>query len=185
MEKWVQVKGFEGFYSISNFGNLKREKRIVKRLNNGVLTNHTYVERMMKLPITSSGYNQIILHKNGVSKNLYIHRLVAQHFIKNPDKKPVVNHKDGDKLNNHYSNLEWMTVSENTKHAFDILGFIPNTSGIHPKARVNQLDKETGEILETFESITEAYKKTKIGHISSVCRNKRRTAGGYKWEYAD
>ena len=69
--------------------------------------------------INSSGYKKIVLRKNGVGKNEYLHRLLAIHFIPNPDNLPNVNHKDGNKSNNSVENLEWVNRSENIKHAYE------------------------------------------------------------------
>lgn len=66
----------------------------------------------------SSGYLRVSMNLTGKNREYFIHRLVAQCFVDNPENKPVVNHKDGDKSNNHFSNLEWVTSSENSKHAF-------------------------------------------------------------------
>jgi len=70
--------------------------------------------------ISNKGYFIVNLYSNGVGKSLLIHRLVALAFLDNPQKKPCVNHIDGDKLNNHVLNLEWVTKSENDKHAYKI-----------------------------------------------------------------
>ena len=64
------------------------------------------------------GYKQILLSENGKTRNYLAHRLIAQTFIPNPDNLPFVNHKDGNKLNNAVSNLEWCTRSENAIHSF-------------------------------------------------------------------
>lgn len=66
-----------------------------------------------------NGYLHVDLYNGGFSKKIAIHRLLAIHFIPNPDNKRTVNHKDGNKLNNNLSNLEWMTDSQNIKHAYD------------------------------------------------------------------
>ena len=68
---------------------------------------------------TDNGYHVVNLLINGHEKLFYVHRLVASAFIENPDNKPEVNHKDGDKDNNKDTNLEWVTESENIQHAFD------------------------------------------------------------------
>lgn len=69
-----------------------------------------------------TGYLCTTLFVDGSFKRLYIHRLVAQLFIDNPENKPWVNHKDGNKSNNDVSNLEWSTISENLMHAIHVLG---------------------------------------------------------------
>lgn len=66
----------------------------------------------------NNGYLRVSMNLTGKSKSYFVHRLVAKCFVENPYCLPVVNHKDGNKHNNHYSNLEWVTSSENNKHAF-------------------------------------------------------------------
>jgi len=72
----------------------------------------------LKPAINQQGYYQVAFHINGVQYNKRVNRLVAECFIPNPENKPEVNHKDGDKRNNHVDNLEWCTKSENQLHAF-------------------------------------------------------------------
>ena len=179
-EQWIPIMNYEGIYSISNLGNVRKEFRIEIRSGR----KYTHKQKNIKPDINSAGYKRVNLWKNSKSKRFFIHRLVATHFIKNSERKPIVNHKDGNKLNNCYFNLEWSTVSENSLHAINTLGFIPDTTGINEPKRVRQIDIKSGNVIAEFDTITEAFKKTKISHISSVCRGVRKTAGGYKWEYA-
>lgn len=74
------------------------------------------------------GYHRVNLSVNGVAKKFRVHRLVAQAFIENPLNKPYVNHIDGNKLNNHVSNLEWCTASENEHHSYRVLGKVAWTT---------------------------------------------------------
>lgn len=74
--------------------------------------------KMLKGSIGENGYKYYRLSKNNVKKMFYAHRLVAEHFLENIDNKPLVNHKDGNKLNNNLDNLQWMTYSENSLHAY-------------------------------------------------------------------
>ena len=115
-EVWKDVKGYEGLYQVSNMGR-------VKALN--------YHREHREKILTSSikkGYYTIGLCKNGKQRTYFIHRLVAIAFVEGYEEELVVNHIDGDKLNNQYTNLEWCTISENTKHAFDKdLGGFKNT----------------------------------------------------------
>ena len=106
MEIWEEIKGFEGYYQISNYGQ-------VKRLKNGS-------EYIRKLSLTHDGYLKVRLVCNDKDTTKRVHRLVAETFIDNPDNKPTVNHKDGNKLNNHVDNLEWATRHEQLQHAYDL-----------------------------------------------------------------
>lgn len=83
--------------------------------DNGDILN-TNTQKILEGSIGEHGYKYYRLSINNTKKMFYAHRLVAEHFIPNPDNKPVVNHKDGNKLNNDVNNLEWVTYSENTKH---------------------------------------------------------------------
>lgn len=100
-EQWKNIDGYDGLYEVSNTGHLRNSR-------GRVLTAHAQ----------NSGYMQITLYpKVGPRTKYLMHRLVATTFIPNPDGKPQVNHIDGNKQNNHVSNLEWSTVSENILHA--------------------------------------------------------------------
>lgn len=114
-------------------------------------------------------------------KNQFVHRLLAQTFIPNPDNKPQVNHIDGNKMNNTLSNLEWVTSAENTQHAVD-LGLITFDYCEKP---IIQVCKSTGKDLATFKSGREAHRQTGIAfqNISKVLTGKRKSAGGYEWKY--
>ena len=103
------VVGYEGIYEVSNTGE-------VFRVASGV---NTVVGRKLSLSKNSRGYLNTCLYANGGYKMLCIHQLVAKAFIPNPNNKPQINHIDCDKTNNHVNNLEWVTQSENIRHAFD------------------------------------------------------------------
>ena len=98
-----------------------------------VISNKTYHKSMCrkerKIQLLPNGYHQIHLRINKKLKVYYIHRLVAECFILNPENKPEVNHKDGIKTNNDISNLEWVTRSENERHSYDVLGKKPRGIG--------------------------------------------------------
>lgn len=86
--------------------------------NDGRVISWKWGRQKVLKPSKRNGYNYISL-SNGVGLKTYIHRLVAESFIPNPDNLPCINHKDGDKLNNNVENLEWCTYSHNNQHAFD------------------------------------------------------------------
>lgn len=109
MEQWVDIKGFDGKYQVSNTGKVRslcyKKPRILSQYNTGKYRN----------------YKEVKLYKGGrgTDDGYKVHRLVAEAFIPNPDNKPQVNHIDGNTFNNDVSNLEWVTNSENQKHAWD------------------------------------------------------------------
>ncbi len=114
---------------------------------------------------------------------MQVHRLVALAFCPRLEGKPWVNHKDGDPANNQASNLEWASPAENAKHAYE--------TGLRPRGnpgayRAVRQTKPTGEVSE-HESIAAAEKATGVcrASITNVCRGRKRTAGGSKWEYAE
>lgn len=115
IEIWKDVFGYEGIYQVSNFGNVKSIDRIVTFINGKeVFFKGVY----LKKSFDRDGYIHLSLTKNRVSKNYFVHRLVAISFIPNILNKPLVNHIDGNKSNNIVSNLEWSTLSENRQHAY-------------------------------------------------------------------
>lgn len=99
MEIWKDIKSYEGLYRVSNKGRISNFKRILTPTDNG------------------KGYLIIGLCKDGKRNNFYIHRLVAEAFIDNPENKPVVNHKDYNRANNNVNNLEWITQKDNINHS--------------------------------------------------------------------
>jgi len=116
-EIWKDAVGFEGFYKISNSGRVLSMQRIIKNKRG---KNYTVSEKILRQPINSHGYVRYSLMIEGhLLRSSTAHRLVAIAFIPNPENKPHVNHIDGNKLNNHVSNLEWCTLQENAQHAFN------------------------------------------------------------------
>lgn len=113
-----------------------------------------------------------------------VHRLVAEAFIPNPENKSCVNHKNGIKTDNRVENLEWVTTKENIIHSFIILGKKYKNGKEHFRSKPVYQIKD-GTVIREFFNITEASKRTEISisKISMVCRNKRKSAGGYQWTY--
>lgn len=162
MEKIIQ--GFEN-YSINPNGQIKNIK-----------TGLTLKAKKSKM-----GYEEIQLRdSNHKSKWFLVHRLVAEYFCGGQQDGMVVNHIDGDKLNNNASNLEWVTQSENLKHAYETGLRKKDTSA----KRIVATNIQTGEQL-VFDSIHKASKMTGFsrGNICLCCQNKRPYANGYYWSY--
>lgn len=100
MERWIKIEENQN-YEISDFGNFRNKKG-----------------KILKCNLNTRGYLYCNISTNGKVTKIKIHKLVGKHFVKNPSNKDTVNHIDGNKLNNHYSNLEWLTRKENIQHGY-------------------------------------------------------------------
>ena len=187
MEIWREIAHTGSKYEVSSLGQIRNKK----------------TKYILSPEVTKKGYLRIKLGSTGIRK--MVHIIVAEAFIGDkPSPTHQINHKDLNKKNNSVDNLEWVTPSENMKHAFDNqpeekqdnrrkhmsnIGKIhgAQNSKKHTRKPVHQIDKNTGAILGTFESAREAsavtgacYKK-----ISAVCRGTRITHMGYKWRFVN
>lgn len=173
LEEWRDIKGYEGFYQVSNQGRVKsiRRRRVIKGIE--YIINKELVLKSYK---HTHGYLKVNLSEDGWVKSFFVHRLVLQAF--NPNEEELeVNHIDGNKRNNNLGNLEWVTQKENVKHAYEL--------GLNTK-RKKVLCVETGEV---YKSATECAKENSVsvGLISGVCNGHYETARGkhykyYEWE---
>ena len=203
-EIWCDIKGYKGLYQVSSKGRVRSLSREVSRCDK---KRGFYFGKVMKQAV-ACGYAGIVLCKAGHSKRYLVHRLVAHAFIPNPENKPQVNHKNGNKLDNNVDNLEWVTRSENMKHSFLILGRKASMFGKkredNPLFGRNRncywLKGKTGRfcanskiiqqikdniVVAEFYGTLEAQRETGINasNITSVCKGSRMTAGKYIWKY--
>jgi hypothetical protein len=180
-EIWRDIPGYEGYYKVSNLGRVKGlERKVPHPTCGGKMTVH---EEMLSTPISFNGrgYCQVVLSKNGKSKRPSVHRLVAHAFIPNPENKPCINHKDGNKTNNKVENLEWCSYSENSTHAYK-QGLFPKDMNKGSKngrsklteaqvkeirTRFEEADKKTIFIKDIYKELTQDYSvcKTTIHRI--------------------
>lgn len=160
-EIWKDVVWYEGLYKVSNLGN--------------VYSN--YVHRSLKQGNHRDGYKFVILNKNGKSKYMSVHRLVATAFILNQDDLPEVNHKDEDKTNNCVDNLEWCNYSYNATYNDAHL-----KRGLQLAIPVYAYDR-SGDLAYSFPSTREAERKLNMGgsNITMCCKNIGRTCYGFVW----
>jgi hypothetical protein len=161
IENWKDIANYTN-YEVSSFGNVRNKNtgRILKTANKG-------------------GYYTIGL-SNKVGKTFGVHRLVAESFLPNPEKKLHVNHIDKNSLNNKLENLEWVTCSENNLHNHKI-GLITCY-----KRKISQYDLQMN-LIENFNSIKEASIKINIGlgGIKAVLYKKQKTSGGFIFKYLE
>lgn len=177
LETWKLIYGN---YRVSNLGKVESLPRHLKTN----YTSHNYTPRkikgrILKPVIRNNGYCCVTIK----GKQYLLHRLVAENFIDNPNNLPQVNHKDGNKLNNRVENLEWCTAKENVQHAYK-MGLNHKSSDHYNAKRVLQFDLK-GNLIKSWACIMDIERNIGINHrhISSVCKNKRKTCGGYIWKY--
>lgn len=174
MEQWNDIAGYKGLYQISSVGRVKRlEGRGCKR------------ERLLKAQQTRNGYLQVGLYNDGKLKRVYVHRLVADTFIQNPDNLPQVNHKDENPLNNRVENLEWCTQSYNINYGTHNERAAKANTNHHKLSKPVLQFLKSGVLIAKYPSVSEAARQTGVCLMSicGVCAGKRKTAGGYVWRY--
>jgi hypothetical protein len=188
MEIWKDINGYEGYYQISNKGNVRSVDRF-----DGV---HDRTGTVIKQNLKSNGYLQVGLRKHNQRKYIGVHRLVAIHFIDNPENKPQVNHIDGNKQNNTVENLEWVTQEENQQHAIRT-GLRKNVrrrenhpfygkfgANSHSAKPVVRVDPVTGETKLYKAKILAGDDGFDVTSISKCCHGKLKTHKGYEWYFA-
>lgn len=181
-EIWKDIQGYEGLYQVSNFGRVKSLDRMAK-CRGGVYKLNK--ERIVFGGIGKYGYNTVCLRKENKRKYLLSHRLVAINFIPNPENKPKVNHINGVKTDNSIENLEWCTVSENTKHGFDVLGRKMKKGYEDKRSKSVMQVSLDGFLQNIFGSINEAANTLGFhsGTIYGCLSGRAKKAFGYKWYY--
>lgn len=173
MEYFVNVKNFNQ-YEVSNLGRIRRNGKILK-------------------PVLKNGYHSVGLSKGGVVSVKYIHRLVCESFLENPENRPQVNHKDFDRTNNVLSNLEWCTPKENNVHASTKNGrkYIGLKGALNPnynnRGSINPNSKAVKCITNgvIYGSRKEAARELGLnaGNITNICNGKRKTINGLTFQW--
>lgn len=179
-EKWLPIKGYEGLYEVSNLGRIKSLRK----------------NKMLSIKPVKDSYKTVrLIDKNGTRKSIRIHRIVATHFISNPENKREVNHKNMNKNDNRVSNLEWVTPKENINHAIKnkpsmVKAMNDYNKYIRPKL-ISQYTLE-GQFIATYVNAKVAERYTGIcgRNILQVAGKEeykkgkiRKQAGGYVWRF--
>lgn len=158
-EIWKEVVGYESYYQVSDYGNVRSVNRVVPNGFGGEM-------RVKGMSINSrmgANYINITLTKNGKKNTFNVHRLVAIAFLPNPNNLPYVNHIDGNKLNNCDDNLEWSTEVHNSNHSYN-MGLSASGSSSH-YAKVSE--RTVAEIIHINNTTNLTY--AIIGQVFGVC----------------
>lgn len=163
VEIWKPVKNYEEKYIVSSYGNVKN-----------LLTRYEFK------PCLRGGYYSVGLSKDNNKRSEYIHRLVAMSFIENPSNLPVVNHKNGNKLDNTLENLEFASIINNVRHA-------ASTGLTKYKNKIVNKYSLDGQFLETFSSVKEASEKNGVTESALYCTlsGRTKTCKKFIWKYQD
>ena len=160
-EVWRDVPGYEGLYQVSDQGRVRNTKR----------------GRLLKPNTNGSGYAQTMLSRQGARSYPLLHRLVALAFIPNPEGKPQINHKNGNKNDNRAENLEWGTMGENLLHRHRVLG--------QPGGRCKPvLCISTGRAYPSAKAAAADLGLNRSG-VSQVCNGTQKTTKNYKFKFME
>lgn len=183
-EIWKEISDTKGYYSISNYGRIRRNQRTF-HLNDGIL--RRLKTRIMKLEKTRQGYLHRRVQIDGGKKLLRPQRLVALYFLENPNNWPCVNHIDEDKTNNHVENLEFCTYSYNTLYGEGYKNRVQKLKETKAKTRhiIIQYSLD-GEKIRTFNGYKEVSDAGYSGiAVLNCCEHRSQQSGGYVWRFKD
>ena len=179
-EIWKAIEGYEGLYEVSDRGRVRSLTRTIEqRAREGSTSTHTYRGRILTNGHNIKGYCHIVLHNGDGGTTFRVSRLVAQHFIPNPENKPQVNHLDGNLDNNVATNLEWATNIENQRHSWRELN--RQQSGAEKRPVIAERKGE----FRYWSSINEPAKYG-IGasQVANTLAGRQNTCHGFHWRYA-
>lgn len=175
-EIWKDIKGYEGYYQISNLGRVKSLPRLHKKWDG-----HNYIckEKILKQAVNTGGYHFVELFKNGIGRITLVHKLVAESFVPNPKNLPELNHIDEVKTNNRADNLEWCN------HLYNMRYGTRTQRAIEPQCKTTLMLSKEGKVLRRFKSLNGAARELGI-EASGICiciSGKIKSYKGYVWKY--
>ena len=179
-EIWKPIVGYENEYEVSNLGNVKHLANLKQEYSKYYIP--TKKDKILKAT-DSHGYKTVILIKNNTSKRVYVHRLVAQAFIPNPNNLPQVNHKDEKKTNNKVDNLEWCSSKYNANYG--------TRNEKMKKIKLEKYAKKVikydlnGKFIAEYESIEDTARKNNVTGqaITRCCKGKLKKCKNYIFKF--
>lgn len=181
-EIWKDIKGWEGYYQVSNLGNVRSLDRAITQSNGKVVV---WKGRLLRQRKNELGYKFVGLRKDYKRKTMRVHRLVAMAFIPNPNNLPQINHKDVNPSNNRVDNLEWCSQLYNNMYDNANIKRGISRKENYTGTPVLMFSKD-GKLLRKFDGLRYAEEFVgcgRTGHISDCANGKRKTAYGYIWRY--
>ena len=181
-EVWIDIAGYEGLYQVSNLGRIQSLPRV------NLCVNRKYVRKgkVLKGMSDKDGYLYVLLSKEGVQRKFLIHRLVAKHFIPNPQNFPQVNHRNEVVDDNRLENLEWCDCVYNIRYGTGLKRRAKLQTNKHGAKAVLQFTLD-GEFVREFPSTMEIVRVYgfRQSHINECCLGKAKSSYGYVWKYKD
>lgn len=167
-EIWKPIRDYEGLYSISNFGRIKRERKIIKCKNRVNITNKTFNEKILMPKANKFGYLRIGLTNNGVRKYYQVHRLVFEAFIGKISDGYEIDHINTIRTDNRLSNLRMVTVKENRNNNLTIEHYkLANTITAEKRKRKVLMYDIDNNLINEYNSIVEAAEQNNI-HFTGI-----------------
>lgn len=189
IEEWKDIKGYEGLYQVSDWGRVKSlDWELVQKSKYGGQRVVKHKGRILKQVLNNKGYYYLRLSKNGMVAKKYIHRLVAEAFIPNPNNYNEVDHISGDTKNNKKCNLRWCTHRQNLSFPLAKLHIsirLKGKSNPQKAKMVDKISKSDGEVVEEYPSLTQAAQlnKCSTNGIWKCCKGIWSEWNNYIWKY--
>lgn len=183
-EIWKPVKGFEGFYEVSNLGRVRSLDRVVSYERFGKIQRKPVPGIVLKAIKCHNGYLHANLKNGSNKRNCAIHRLVAEAFIPNPDKLPIINHINENKEDNRAKNLEWCDNKYNVNYGRRALKLKKTRMKTYPyKIEMVRKDGRVVQVFENFAEISSVYGNAVSINAHAVCIGKRATCINHIWRF--
>lgn len=179
IEIWKDIEGYEGMYQVSNMGRVRALDRVKPNSGGQIAKGH-----ILPQSDNGHGYRFVSLWKFNKGRRFYVHRLVASAFIPNPNNFPIINHKDENKSNNRYENLEWCTQKYNINYGNHMKRLKESYIANGNNRPIDVYDMK-GTFLKTFDCSNEVCKEIGINRrgLYLACQGVTKSYKGYRFAF--